>query len=62
MKKRNNGWHGLVGLIFSPGAGLIFFFPVAILLPLAFKYMYRRNKGLFFLSAYIIIATWVGYF
>jgi hypothetical protein len=55
----HNGWHGLVGLIASPGAGLIFFFPISILLPLAFKYMYRQNRGLFFLSTYIIIATWL---
>jgi hypothetical protein len=53
------GWIGLVGLLVSPGVGLIFFFPIAILLPLAFRYMYRENKGLFFLSAYIIVANWL---
>ena len=55
----HNGWRGLIGLLTSPGAGLIFFFPLAILLPLAFRYMYRKNKGLFFLSAFVIIATWL---
>jgi hypothetical protein len=55
----HDGWHGLVGLLASPGAGLIFFFPVSVLLPLAFIYMYRQNKGLFFLSAYIMVATWL---
>ena len=55
----HNGWHGLVGLIGSPGAGLIFFFPISILLPLAFKYMYGLNKGIFFLCAYVIIVTWL---
>jgi hypothetical protein len=53
------GWIGLVGLLVSPGVGIIFFFPIAILLPLAFRYMYRENKGLFFLSAYIIVANWL---
>jgi hypothetical protein len=55
----HNGWHGLVGLIGSPGAGLIFFFPISILLPLAFKYMYGLSKGLFYLCAYVIIVTWL---
>jgi hypothetical protein len=55
----HNGWRGLVGLLGSPGAGLIFFFPIAILLPLGFKYMFRQNKRLFFLCAYVIIATWL---
>jgi hypothetical protein len=53
------GWKGLVGLLVSPGSGLIFYFPIAILLPLALKYMYRQNKGLFFLSAYIIFVNWL---
>jgi hypothetical protein len=52
-------WSGLVGLLVSPGAGLIFYFPIAILLPLAFKYMYTKNKGIFFLSAYLFIAAWL---
>ena len=55
----HNGWHGLVGLIASPGAGLIFFFPIAILLPIAFKYMYRQSRSLFFLCAYVIVVTWL---
>jgi hypothetical protein len=55
----HNGWKGLIGLLISPGAGLIFYFPIAILLPLGAKYMYKENKSLFFLSAYIIIVTWI---
>jgi hypothetical protein len=55
----HSGWIGLVGLLASPGAGIIFYFPIVILLPLSFKYMYKENKGLFFLSAYIILATWL---
>lgn len=55
----HSSWVGLVGLLASPGSGLIFYFPIAILLPLAFKYMYRKNKGLFFLSAYLIIVAWL---
>lgn len=57
----HNGWHGLVGLLISPGAGLIFFFPLVVLFPLAMKYMYSRNKGFFYLSAYIVIVTWLYY-
>jgi hypothetical protein len=52
-------WQGLVGLLISPGKGLIFYFPIAILLPLAFRYMYAKNKGLFFISTYTFVATWL---
>jgi hypothetical protein len=54
----HGGWKGLIGLLVSPGAGLIFYFPIAILLPIALKYMYRMNKGLFFLSTYVILGFW----
>jgi hypothetical protein len=55
----HNGWAGLIGLLFSPGAGLIFFFPISILLILATKYMYSRNRGLLLICAYVIIADWL---
>jgi hypothetical protein len=55
----HSGWIGLVGLLASPGAGIIFYFPIVILLPLSFIYMYKQNKGLFFLSTYIILSTWL---
>ena len=55
----HNGWKGLIGLLISPGAGLIFYFPLTILLPLGAKYMYKENKSLFFLCLYIIVANWI---
>jgi hypothetical protein len=55
----HNGWAGLVGLLISPGAGLVFYLPLAVLLPLGAKYMYNRNAALFFLCAYIIAANWI---
>lgn len=55
----HNGWKGLIGLLISPGAGLIFYFPLAILLPLGAKYMYKENKSLFCLCLYIIVANWI---
>ena len=54
----HNGWEGLVGLIASTGAGLIFYFPIAILFPLALKYVYRRNKWLFFIATYVFLVFW----
>jgi hypothetical protein len=57
----HNGWKGLIGLFLSPGAGLIFYFPLAILLPLGAKYMYKENKSLFYLCLYIIVANWIYY-
>ena len=55
----HNGWAGLIGLLISPGAGLVFYLPLAVLLPLGAKYMYKQNAALFFLSAYIIMANWI---
>jgi hypothetical protein len=55
----HNGWAGLIGLLISPGAGLIFFFPVSILLVLAARYMYSGNKGLLLICLYIIIVNWL---
>ena len=53
----HNGWRGLIGLLISPGAGLVFYFPLAILLPLGAKYMYKENKGLFFLCTTLLLLT-----
>ncbi len=55
----HDGWRGLIGLIISPGAGMLLFFPLAILLPLGFKYMHNQNKGLLFLFSFIIIIHWI---
>jgi hypothetical protein len=55
----NAGWTGLSGLLASTGKGLIFYFPIVILLPLALKYMYRENRWLFFLIVYIILIHWL---
>jgi hypothetical protein len=55
----HNGWAGLIGLLFSPGAGLIYFFPISILVVVAAKYMYYNNRGLLLICSYIIIANWL---
>jgi hypothetical protein len=53
------GFEGLIGLWVSPGAGLVFFFPIVILLPIALKDFYGWNRGLFFLTVYILIVAWL---
>jgi hypothetical protein len=55
----HHGWKGLLGLLASSGFGLVFFFPIVVLLPLSLKYMYKENKGLFILSTYIILVNWL---
>lgn len=55
----HNGWRGLIGLLVSPGAGLFFYFPLAILLPFGIKYMHKEHKALFFLFAYVLIINWL---
>lgn len=53
-------WPGLVGLLVSPGKGLLFYFPVVILLPLALGLMYKMKKErlLTVLIIYIIVINW----
>jgi hypothetical protein len=55
----HNGWRGLIGLLISPGVGLIFYFPLSILLPIGAKYLYKNNKSLLYLCLYIIVANWI---
>jgi hypothetical protein len=55
----HNGWAGLIGLLFSPGAGLIYFFPISILVVVAAKYMYYNSRGLLLICSYVIIANWL---
>lgn len=56
----HNAWRGLIGLLVSPGAGLFFYFPIAILLPFGAKYMLKEHKALFLLFAYILIINWLN--
>jgi hypothetical protein len=55
----NHSWTGLIGLLASPGKGLFFYFPIVILLPIALKYMYKKNRWLSFLILYIVLVHWL---
>jgi hypothetical protein len=57
----HGGWEGLLGLWVSPGFGILFFFPLIILLPFALKNMFnnKENRNIVFLVVYIIIVNWL---
>jgi hypothetical protein len=55
----NTEWQGLLGLLLSPGKGLIFYFPLVILFPLAIKFSFRQNPSLSFLTVYIFVVLWL---
>jgi hypothetical protein len=55
----HGGWKGLGGLLASPGVGIVLYFPLVILLPIALKYMYRENKGIVYLTVFIILVCWL---
>ncbi|MBM2818348.1 MAG: hypothetical protein HW410_30 [Nitrosarchaeum sp.] len=59
--EKHSGVIGLAGLIFSPGFGILAFFPLAILTPFAIKRMYKSEKLLAILFIYIILSTWLFY-
>jgi hypothetical protein len=55
------GWEGLLGLWISPGFGILFYFPMVILLPIALKRLFgnKNNHGLSFLIIYIVSIFWL---
>lgn len=55
----NTEWQGLLGLLLSPGKGLIFYFPLVVLLPLAIKFSFRQNPSLSILTVYILVVLWL---
>jgi hypothetical protein len=57
----HGGWEGLLGLWISPGHGLLFYFPIVVLLPFALKKMSRdkENRRIAFLIIYITIVNWL---
>ena len=57
----HGGWEGLIGLWVSPGHGLLFYFPIVILLPFALKRMsrYKENRRVAFLIIYITAVNWL---
>lgn len=38
---------------------MVFYYPIAILLPLTLSFMYAKNKGLIFVCTYIFVALWL---
>jgi hypothetical protein len=52
------GFEGLIGLWASPGAGLVLFFPIVLVLPIALKIFFRWNRGIFFLTLYMLMTAW----
>jgi hypothetical protein len=57
----HGGWEGLLGLWISPGFGILFYFPPAILLPLSLKRLIgsKENRWLSFLIIYIVGVFWL---
>jgi hypothetical protein len=52
-------WEGMVGLLFSPGWGLIFYFPLVILIPLSFSKIFHKDKEWLFLVLYSFVSVWI---
>ena len=57
----HGGWEGLLGLWISPGFGILFYFPMVVLLPFALKKLAcnKDNRGILFLVIYMISAYWL---
>lgn len=55
----HSDWEGIIGLIFSPGWGIIFYFPLILLAPIALKQMFQTNKKLVFLTVYTFFSIWL---
>ena len=55
----NQGWTGLLGLLASPGKGLIIYFPVVIVFPMTMKYIYRKDRGFFIIYILLLLLATV---
>lgn len=55
----HSNWEGILGLLFSPGWGIMFYFPLAILLPISLFRMYSKDKTLLFLITYSFVVSWL---
>lgn len=51
--------NGMTGYLFSPGLNIFMYFPVFVLMPIGFYYLYRRNKGVTILLIYITAVTFL---
>jgi len=52
---------GLYGLLVSPGFGLMVYFPLIILFPLAVYYLWKYNKVFCIAFLYVFFSIWVFY-
>lgn len=59
--KLHNDVTGLVGMIFSPGKGILFFFPISVLVPLTIWKFLKREKWLAILIIYVFFIYWLWF-
>jgi len=68
-EKKIRGLEGVYGFLFSPGKSIFLYFPLSLLLPFGFYYLFQRNKslaillGIIFTINYLYSATspyWYG--
>lgn len=55
----HGNWEGVIGLLFSPGWGIIFYFPLIVLLPLIFSKIFHKDKAWLFLVIYSFVTVWI---
>jgi len=52
---------GGIAMLFSPGKGLLFLFPISVLVPLGIWKLFKLDKKLVFLIGYIFLTTWLWF-
>lgn len=50
-------FEGIYGYLFSPGRSIFLYFPVAVLTPIGWYYLYKKNKTLTVLLVYLTLAS-----
>ena len=54
-------WNGLLGLLVSPGKGIIWYLPLVVLLPWSMTRFYRRNRSLAVFLGVLVVVTLLFY-
>jgi len=55
VKQDLDDTEGLYGIIISPGKSIFLYFPVGLLFPLGFYFLYKKDKSLFLLFVYLSV-------
>jgi len=59
--KFHTDFKGILGMMLSPGKGILYYFPLSILVPISVWKMFKQNKAITFVIIYSFIVMWLWF-